>query len=242
MADFGDDVGDMLIRHTDDFIRRLIQYRQKAAKGQNETESKSSSITIQGENEAAAVAKALTDKGIPFEITRTSLNVEQNGELGSRFQFRFAEADLPNVQATVSEALEQYKAQMREVMPALGQCSISIDDAAQAERIAHDLESAGIPYEVRRTALNLNTRMNKDGEKVSSLSERTEFTFSEKDFDAVKGVVSQSVNGRGSHEASAPEQHPVYMRDIEKIVDDALSKTQDPQQFIALCREQGLEV
>lgn len=127
MADFGDDVGDMLIRHTDDFIRRLIQYRQKAAKGQNETESKSSSITIQGE-------------------------------------------------------------------------------------------------------------------KVSSLSERTEFTFSEKDFDAVKGVVSQSVNGRGSHEASAPEQHPVYMRDIEKIVDDALSKTQDPQQFIALCREQGLEV
>ena len=32
MADFGDDVGDMLIRHTDDFIRRLIQYRQKAAK------------------------------------------------------------------------------------------------------------------------------------------------------------------------------------------------------------------
>lgn len=93
MADFGDDVGDMLIRHTDDFIRRLIQYRQKAAKGQNETESKSSSITIQGENEAAAVAKALTDKGIPFEITRTSLNVEQNGELGSRFQFRFAEAD-----------------------------------------------------------------------------------------------------------------------------------------------------
>lgn len=23
MADFGDDVGDMLIRHTDDFIRRL---------------------------------------------------------------------------------------------------------------------------------------------------------------------------------------------------------------------------
>lgn len=242
MADFGDDVGDMLIRHTDDFIRRLIQYRQKAAKGQNETESKSSSITIQGENEAAAVAKALTDKGIPFEITRTSLNVEQNGELGSRFQFRFAEADLPNVQATVSEALEQYKAQMREVMPALGQCSISIDDAAQAERIAHDLESAGIPYEVRRTALNLNTRMNKDGEKVSSLSERTEFTFSEKDFDAVKGVVSQSVNGRGSHEASAPEQHLVYMRDIEKIVDDALSKTQDPQQFIALCREQGLEV
>lgn len=88
MADFGDDVGDMLIRHTDDFIRRLIQYRQKAAKGQNETESKSSSITIQGENEAAAVAKALTDKGIPFEITRTSLNVEQNGELGSRFQLR----------------------------------------------------------------------------------------------------------------------------------------------------------
>lgn len=32
MADFGDDVGDMLIRHTDDFIRRLIQYRQKTAK------------------------------------------------------------------------------------------------------------------------------------------------------------------------------------------------------------------
>lgn len=37
-------------------------------------------------------------------------------------------------------------------------------------------------------------------------------------------------------------QSLVYMRDIEKIVDDALSKTQDPQQFIALCREQGLEV
>lgn len=35
MADFGDDVGDMLIRHTDDFIRRLIQYRQKARMKQN---------------------------------------------------------------------------------------------------------------------------------------------------------------------------------------------------------------
>jgi len=86
MADFGDDVGDMLIRHTDDFIRRLIQYRQKAAKGQNETESKSSSITIQGENEAAAVAKALTDKGIPFEIAKGTNSVINGKKISQMFQ------------------------------------------------------------------------------------------------------------------------------------------------------------
>lgn len=86
MADFGDDVGDMLIRHTDDFIRRLIQYRQKAAKGQNETESKSSSITIQGENEAAAVAKALTDKGIPFEIAKGTNSVIKGKKISQMFQ------------------------------------------------------------------------------------------------------------------------------------------------------------
>ncbi len=241
MADFGDDVGDMLLRSTEDFLRRFLQNRQRKEKSPSEIKATHSSITIQGENEAAAVAKALTDKGIPFEIARTSLSVEQNGEIGSRLQFQFAEEDLPVVQTTVKEALEQYKMQMRESMPDLGRCSISIDDTAQAERIARDLESAGITYEVHRTALNLNTRVDKEGNSVSSLSERTEFTFAEKDYDVVKDIAKRSIDGRATY--TTHEQNPVYMNDIETIVHDAVERSGgDPEQFINICREQGLEV
>lgn len=114
-----------------------------------------------------------------------------------------------------------------------GHCSVLIDDAAQAERIARSLESAGIPYEVHRAALDLSTKA-QGGETVFSLSERVEITFSEKDYDAVRDIVSRGVR--------EPMERASYVQEIEVIVHDALSKTQDPQQFISLCREKGLDV
>ena len=248
MPDFGDDMGDQLIQSIREFFRRRAQnwfYQHRGARDDGDAIC----ISLSGD-EAASVMQKLNEENISYEVRRTSLGTDQAGKVEARTELKISQKNFEQAALAMESAIRDLHARSGADVQERGMCSVAFDDPQKAALVMAALDDAGEEYKVHRSAINVSSREDKDGNVQDAIRERVEIAFPEDRYDAVRETVRQHLGddalaagrARSDRLDSFSDDQRRYVDEIDHAVSSAAERTNDPHQFIALCREQGVNV